>query len=250
MRRVRRNSLLCLSTTLFLGGCVGTDVGNPPDDRRTVATLSLRTYDAEAEAAVEPGALRFSDGSDVEQAWLVVESATLVGCDRMSEQTVNGPFVVELVSGAIHPQPIVFEVPEQRFCHVRVQPGVAKTLPEPAPPQLVGKTLFVAGHSADDVRYTMTSEVPRTLSWHGEGLMLDGPDNRFVTTFVPTRWLEDIDPHPQASHEVPVDLSRDPAAASRFLANLLQSSRVVKDIDRDNRISRDEYSHPAARPAP
>lgn len=249
---------LHLAPVLVLGlsvSCVGTDVGNPPDDEREVAaTLEFAAYDGPVEDEAElAAALVLEDGSEIDSAWFVVERLAVrpaSDCSQRGERVVGGPFVVDLVQRKVYPNPPVLTREREELCLLKLTLGPVKELPPQAPDRLAGRSFVTSGAAVDGTPYQLATSDSRTLVYAGTSLVADD-HVRFVATFVPRLWLTGVgfENLPDPPPDMPVDLGRDAASATRFLRNFAATSRVVADRDDDGEVSNEEFDSPAAHPA-
>lgn len=219
---------------LALTGCVGTDVGNPPDDRRITATLEFEAF-----VGASPSALVVAEGTTLEEAWLAID-AIHVGygdCDDPQESIITGPFFVELVSRTILPEPPVVATVPTTLCSLKLE-----VVPHPAeagaPEELVDRALYVRGFDGDQ-QFEVESSNTRMLPYVGKvGLQAD---SRLVDAFDPSEWVLELN----GRHSV---TDADPATVNAFWNAMRRGSRIVQDRDTNGEISASEFQTAIALP--
>lgn len=247
----------------LLVSCVGTDVGNPPDDERTViAALEFATYEPEADEsgstadsapAGESSRALIVDGStDITSLWLSIDSVVVTpaeDCRPESERVIAGPFYVDLLGGEVYPSPpILTEVPEA-YCAIRLQLAPAKEVPAEAPAALTGNSLWLEGATEAGTGLSIALDAKRRLNYAAEDFVVDGDDGerlRFITAFEPGGWLDEVDV--SAANPIEIDEMRSAAELAAFWSAFAAGSRVVFDENDDGRVDNDEFQRPVAIP--
>lgn len=251
--------------------CVGTDVGNPPDDRRVTGTLEFAAHEdgetgSEEEGTtadapdtatnaepggVKPSGLVTEGGTDVEAVWFSITEITVRDCADDTQRTIEGPWTVDLLDGTVYPdRPVLTESPAE-FCTVRLKLASAAELPEAAPAELSGNTLWLRGATDAGSRLTIASQGQRVLTYDGEDFVVDGEDGatiRFIAAFEPDGWFKEIEGGTMP--DVPVELndSGEMGALSAFWAAFVADSRLVPDLNTNGRVDVSEYDAPVAVP--
>lgn len=219
---------------IVCSGCVGTDVGNPPDDRRITATLEFEALEFDDDTA----ALVTADGTRIDEAWLNVATVRVASgdCESPTETRVEGPFFVEMVSRTVQPEPPVLTTSPRTICAIKLDVSEAGA---DAPPQLRGRSLYVRG-ADEGGDFMLESATSRILPYRSDGLLVE-QDTRFVNAFDPSEWIDAL-----AGKRVLSDA--DAAVINAFWTTLRRESRIVDDRDANGRISREEFDGPVALP--
>ena len=172
--------LVCCGTA----GCSSTGVGNPGSENGTL----------------ELGIVAGDDGSDAEalpsaalaQASLVLARIEWQPCDASEPPIVRqGPFIVDLLTGATTPEIPSVEAPPGGLCGFDAPLGPARDSAE-----LAGKSLSFSGERDDGVRFLLFADMHATLRVQsGDGQSWAIPDERrpLVWQMRPRRWAQRAD---------------------------------------------------------
>lgn len=239
--RLQRACLLFCALGAF--ACVGTDVGNPPDDdRRVIAKLE---FEAAAPPETSHRGLMLADGTEFTAAWLSIDAvrvrSSADGCsaDGATER-VEGPFYVDLIGRRVLPEPVIVADEASTICSLQLDFGPAA---EDAPAALVGLSVLVLGTGDEGRPLSLQSSTRRAVPYAGNGFVVGETDagvERFVNTFDPTHWFRGFD-----AEEV---TDATPSIVNAFFGALRTDSRIVRDTNSDGVVSPDEFSAAVALP--
>jgi hypothetical protein len=257
-----RSNYLWLPFFALVVSCVGTDVGNPPDDdRRVTGMLEFAAYqpstDDDSATASESGrasALVVEGGTDLESVWLSVDEIVVTpanDCRPSAERAIQGPWVVDLLEGRVYPEPPVLTRSPDEFCALRLELAPMKFGPDEAPVGLEGKSFQIVGTTPAGNSLTITSGSRRRLKYDGDEFVVGGDDTdeeHFIAAFEPDAWLEDLDVDNQGQSPIGLDDNRSPASIATFWSTFGKNSRIVRDGDRDGAIDGTEYADPVGLP--
>lgn len=228
-----------LALLLTLSGCTSTGVGNPYRE----TTFDLVSLDTSEPDATDPDA-GLAEGA-LEHAVLSIGRLELSPCDGSASQTtVEGPIVVDLITGEVAPKLPPIPTPEGGFCSLS-----APLAPARRPPGVAGRSIFLSGQRSDGVRFLIYAAAEITLrveardgqAW-GE---VDG--DALLWAFRPHRWVKqaeadsaEINAQEGELGVVVIDSSRHPLLYLAVLARIGASSGVYRDLNKNGQIDRTE----------
>lgn len=244
---------LCLVWVLVaLQSCAGTEVGNPADSEDI--QLALRGYDG-----AKQGALVLGNGDSVEEAWLLLERVELRRAERCggesgeeeeNEDTIQGPFAVELVAGQALPVMPMFKTQSQAFCLVELELGALEsdeTLPAGAPPELQGASVLLRGVRGDGEPFMVVAAVDASLRIEARDQVFSLTDDNHALLLgfalnVLLDGARDVRPSPDGI--IRIDDDTDPKQREAFERALRESATLFRDHNRDGAFGDDDLQSP------
>jgi hypothetical protein len=217
-------------------GCAGTETGNP-------FQVELR---ADAHSS-DPGAVAVGEGGAVvvTEAWLALDPIGLApssDCDA-AEPAGGAPdfgTADHAAAGAVLEE---FELDEGDFCRA-VLPFVraAAPLPEGAPPELEGSSVFIAGElTATGTPFRLVSTLERSIDVRAvaDGFALGPDEPALFLGFDVATWFAAVD---LAGAELDgegvavIDAGSNPELLSAFESDLAAGIELYRDLDRDGSV--------------
>ncbi len=252
MSGVRSGGALALGLVCVAAGCNSTHVGNPPADPGDPTVAAALSF--QAVEGAEPSA----GGVEVEAAWLVVRDLHLLPTGRCEggegggSVRLEGPFVVELVSGQVWGEDggAVLEGAPGAYCglNFKVRSSEGMVLPEGAPPELAGQSLYVVATWGDGTRVEVLSSAPETLLLRsregGLALPSDGALTAWIVGFDASSWWEGLEVEGGEGETVRISQTEDAAGLRSFRQAFKKSSRVYLDGDMSGGLSAAEEAAP------
>jgi hypothetical protein len=236
---------------LLVGGCVGTDVGNPERDDDSITEVRMAALESEPESTSSstqrevysptPRGLQLRSGLEIDEAWITVGSVLMRGgdsCVKRNESVVEGPFVIDLLEQRAFPSFPQLDTRSGEFCQVRIVADARRqgTLPDDAPEKLRGASLLVVGRRVDGTPFELVVEDEQELIFVGRDtpIVVETGDNVFFSTFSLATWfeelaLDELDAEQTAEGPVvTIDLERTPPTYNHFLRNFRQSALLYR----------------------
>lgn len=230
----------CLATTIFLTGCVVTDVGNPQDN---VEEDEATIVDFQAYESSIPNALVLDSGIEVTNAWIVIDEAEAETCEiegtEQIEVDYEGPIAVDLISGESFPRGLNLSG-AMRFCELQIKvDSTTETLPPQAPPELVGQSILVRAERADGVTVEILQNFELELRLRGEVEIQSM--RRLIVGFAANEWFSTDLVNAEAEDGVlRVDDDTNVELGEEFQERFRRSSGLFEDEDRDGEFDDDE----------
>lgn len=220
----------------------GTDVGN---GATATVSLDVRGYDdlAGAKGVASAGELQ------IDEVWVSLDRVRLrpgTRCTGPDERIdVGGPLVAELMSGLVG-GPVALDVELGTFCEFRAgfRRLDSESVPASAPPELIGASMFVRGHTASGTPFTVTSrqtEILRLTAIDGS-FALGEDDDSLVLAFDLGRWLAsiDFDDESEGKQKIVIDDTHDAKKLAEVERQARESARLYRDADSDHDLGPEE----------
>jgi len=155
---------------------------------------------------------------------------------------IEGPFIAELSDGA---KPLAMDLPEGRYCDVRVSLERAELSDAGPPAELEGHSVLLRGHRADGVAFTIRSQDKPDFVLRGrnQAFRVEDAQNELFLAFDAGTWLAGIDLTsltPNADDEIIIEPGLEAAALRVFETNVKRSLALFKDVNADGELSADE----------
>lgn len=233
---MNRRLLTALALALSLvGGCFGTETGNP--------SLALVAVDAHSSDPARVSVRGTTSAVVIDQAWIAFGAFGLVPEGGCPGTTGEREGAVLGVGDHSEPGAVSFDIPlddASRFCGL-VAPfaPLSGALPAGAPPELAGRTIVLLGHLADGTRVRIVSAFDGDVMVGDAGggafaLSTDEP-GLFVGLDV-ARWLGDVDLS-GATHEadgsIVLDDTSNTALRDAIDARIPDGVELYRDEDAD-----------------
>ncbi|MEM9191493.1 MAG: hypothetical protein AAGF12_20135 [Myxococcota bacterium] len=181
-----KNCLYLWVCAALLGGCAGTETGNPS------ATVAVNTRTSDPQVA----SLRVSEGGPVvDQAWVTMETIGLLENANCREPNLTNR---EPLGTGDHagPEPafVVFDAAPAEYCQLRIALAPTGTLPDGAPEELRGRAVVVRGRLADGTPFVVSSELSGEIVIAGATPFAVNEDRAaMIMAMDVARWFEDVD---------------------------------------------------------
>lgn len=242
------------------GGCMGTDVGNPEQDRRVA--LELAAWDGEA----MPGALSHHVGDvRIDEAWLTLdglEVRTFDGCNGRGESLLEGgQLVAELVSGLELPATPVAMPGSAELCRIELTPGAYAGAVDGVPEALRGASVLVRGARGDGTAFTLTVDLREPIPLQARAdagghtrLTLAHNERRLLVAFALGNWFDDevrreLDALDARQLEILTPLQA-PALSSMLRVRIRRSVQLFRDLNQDGLLQPGEAVGPVGQVDP
>ncbi len=240
MRRVSLAILLLL--LIAAPSCVGTDVGNPQQDKADVE-LEFAGY-----AETQQSALTLESDLQIERAWIVLSQFRF---QSESECGTDGPFdatepvVVDLLADEPSYEAPIFTKPAGDYCKLDLgfTSLEADQLPEGAPSDLAGLSVLVEGQRADGVEFRFEGEFDELFHLNGavQSFRLEEGRQHLIVGFALNEWINEskLD---RIEDEAPILINSE--SNSEFLgdfsASVKRSANLFRDENGNRRLDADE----------
>ncbi len=227
-----------LWTTIFLAGCVVTDVGNPQDNVEDEPT----TVEFEAYESSIPNALVLDSGIEVTNAWIVIDEAEAETCEVNGEQVevdYEGPIAVDLISGESFPRGLELSG-AMSFCELQIKIDSPEgVLPPEAPDDLVDHSVLVRAKRADGVTVEIQQDFELELRLRGEVEIQSM--RRLIVGFAANEWFSSDLVNAEAENGIlRIDENNNTELGDEFQELFRRSSGLFEDEDRDGEFDDDE----------
>jgi hypothetical protein len=226
---VRLRGLALAGALAGASACTGTDVGNP-----VIVDVSFASYNRSLASA------------EVDIAAIAVDRIRLrpasPGCSGSDAIEVEGPFPLDLVSGAMPEALRGLELADQAYCRIEIEWHSGAALGEPP-----GEDAIVVAGVVDGRRFTIASRRNDELRLDAispEGFNLDRVQAGLFVAFDMAAWLAGVelsDAEPQGDGSVLVDDDNNSDLLELFEANVEDAARVFLDANGDGILAPDEH---------
>jgi hypothetical protein len=238
---VRWRALLCC---LLLGGCTGTETGNPS----LSGSLGYDAYTTRPSvvallAAPDPGA----DVTVVDSAWLVLGDVGFVAqsdCSQPAEATAHAPGLGAGDHAATQAPATRFDAEVGRYCGVTLPLMAESTIPTGAPAALAGASILIDGQrpGAQRFRIVSTRQSELFLRSNASGFELTDESSGVLIGFDVASWLGTLDwgaAVANAKGVIEVDSAHNPELLAEFERRLGAGIALYVDRDRDGKLDSD-----------
>lgn len=231
-----------LFMSIWLSGCVVTDVGNPQTSpEKTETPLKLVAYDSTANTDLA-NALTLAIGLEVTHAWVSIDELQAEGCEVNGvepDELEFAPFFVDLISGRAYPEPIKL-ASDSTFCELSMEIKPAEgVLPGGVPADMQGLSIMVRAIRRDGTPVQVRGDFSETLRLRGDVNLRD-MDSLFVG-FAANEWFdENVQALLAEDGAVVIDPDTNTDTYDLFRASFKNSSRLFRDENRDGELDDDE----------
>lgn len=229
-----RSTRSAIAISLLMGGCFGTETGNPPS---VALGLTARSSDLSV-ASLEPEAT----GTRVERAWIALADVRAIeglACDHVASSAAVDLAVVDAITNEA-----LGGVPAGDSCGVRATLVPVADPPSGAPLSLEGRSILVTGVLADGRPFEIASASQPHVLVQGTPFRTREGDALLIAVDVAT-WLRGLDLAALATEPdgvVRVGPSGPAAARDAFEANLAAGLAIFADADGDGALDAAEES--------
>ncbi len=229
--------------SIWLTGCVVTDVGNPQTTtpQETKTPLKLVAYDSSPKTEL-PNALTLANGLEVTHAWVSIDELQAKSCDVDGGEPADvtfAPFFVNLLTGQAFPEPINLASGDT-FCELSMELKASDdVLPGGVPADMRGLSVMIRAVRTDGTPVHVRADFSETLRLKGE-VNLRSLDALLVG-FAANEWFdEDVQTLPAENGVVLVDPDTNADTYESFRDSFKNSSRLFRDEDRNGELDDDE----------
>jgi hypothetical protein len=222
--------------------CGGTEIGNPG---KSSTALQQVAYSNSADVSIGPSAAALQ----VTDVWLKLSSVTFADKDNTVFGVVPVPSACNLLARETCLPPPDFEAPG--VCQVILEFNADVPLPEDAPPDFTGATVWIGGKRADGTPFVFAADAQqssRLLNADGFDLA-DHPSLVLGTNL--GEWVNGTDlvgAEPDADGVIRVDGMSSPELAAVIAARVPWAFDLYEDVDADAALSDEELGSPLASP--
>jgi hypothetical protein len=199
---------------------------------------------------VQPEATALASGADVDQIWVSTAKFRLTpGLDCTSPDPkidVPGPAFADLVGpGFVGSEP-TFQTNVGAFCKLQFEFARAEkgALPASAPPELDDASLFLRGHRADGVVFTVRSRSTHAVRLDASdgSFFLDATDGALIVGFDVSQAVAALQLDQFGEDPIVFDENSHAEQLEAFEDALRTGSKLFKDDDEDGKLSDQESS--------
>jgi hypothetical protein len=225
---------------LLIGGCAGTETGNPSfngslgydaySSQKSVALLARPADDAELVTVVE-------------NAWLVLGDVGFVGQSDCAagDHAEHVPGLGAGDHAATQAPATQFELEAGRYCGLSVPLKVDSALPSGAPPELAGRSILIKGQTRKGAEFRIASSQARELFLRSDpaGLELNEASGGLLIGFDVASWLGSLDldsATPSADGVLVIDEDDNVALLTAFEQRVRAGVALFADRDRDGEL--------------
>jgi len=235
-------------------GCDSTHIGNPPEqpDINPLATASIIVTALAAESG--QGLHVPTREAGIDTAWVVLSDIQLTPADDCTDEAqidIEGPIVVDLLSGTTLPSVPMLSRPAGVYCRMKfkLQRKPNATLPVGSPPELETLSVWVEGHRSDGVPFVLEEDKPNNIvldSDEGRLELLEG-EQQLVLAFDLDAWLapELLDAIPDDG-PIHINATEQRELYLGFQKQLRLSPSLFRDGNGDGRLDATEEASPLA----
>jgi hypothetical protein len=235
------------SVAVCLGGCAGTETGNPS----FVGTLGYDAYSsAPAQVALQSSKNAGAASVEVSSAWLVLGDVNF-----LPEGACDGSDTLGHAKGLGAGDHVGTQAPATRFelfgsqlCGVQLPFKSKDEIPDSAPTELAGNSILITGiRGGERFRIASSANMSVTLRADSKGFELDRTHAGLVIGFDVAQWLETFDwtgVRPADNGELVID-ETNPEKLAEFEAHVARGVALFRDQRGDGVL--DEGSTPIAR---
>ncbi|MFO0612188.1 MAG: hypothetical protein U0414_06360 [Polyangiaceae bacterium] len=220
----------------------GTDVGNG-------LTVKLNLQLApELAATTESKKVLLADGAILDQLWVATAKYRLTPGANCSEPDpridIPGPAFADLLGVGFVDGAKTFPTDGNTFCKLSFSfhEAAADALPAGVPLELGGASLFLRGHRADGVVFTVRSTMKDTLKLDATdgSFELRGTDPALIVAFDLDAATAALELEALSGNPITIDDKTNPSALKAFDAALRKSAKLFDDEDKNGELSAGE----------
>jgi hypothetical protein len=223
---------LALALALIVGGCGGTETGNP-----FTAETRLHAHSSEiARVAV------LADGSEarIDQVWLGAGPIALIGDDCATPVVTTPAPAVDDDHAQPGAQELAYQLTPEPLCAIAVPLVQVATPPVGAPAELAGHSVLVVGVRTSDgapfrIRTAITGRVYMPELVAGEHFTITEDQPATFLGFDVARWIAggvDLAGATPTAGTIVIEAGTDAARTAAFEANLARGFELYDDPDR------------------
>lgn len=241
-RPVVNRVFAAFSVSLLLG-CNSTGVGNPGFETQE---LALVTDETEVNSPADAGA-QFGK-TTLSRAVIVFSELRLIACDGEASQTLQGPFVVDLVENRVQPELPVLDWPQSGLCGIDGELRLAQ-----APDLVAGYSVFLTGEREGKGTFLVRVALEGTLPMRPAKPPVEWSPSEHVWLWAlrPRHWIADSDlDEPDETDElgrrvITLSPTRHPVTFELVKTRLGERSSLHVDLDDDRQLDDAERDGPA-----
>jgi hypothetical protein len=232
--------LLWLALVILLGGCTGTETGNPKPPALELRFTGFSNEFGRVSVGLAGGAL------EVDRAHLRLSKVVLLPCAASGKRVEVDVGAVELTERP--PELVLVETEETQFCGAQVllAPDASDTSSELAG----GRSVLVSGRrAADGVPFSIKSGLELSVELKNTATATPFPSRKLLLGFDLNHWLQGvgIETATPANGAITIDETHLPDSLTTFEAQAARAPAIYDDADGNGLLAGDNQA-PAAGP--
>ena len=234
---------------LALGGCVGTDVGNPGEGAAEVE-LDARGYDSQS----NPGSLTLESGLRIDSAWLSMDGYQFKGGEGCENTTdaIEKPILVDVVSNTTVTETPSFDISVGDYCELDIAfVPWSGDVPDGAPAQMQGLSILVEGARSDGTEFVLRSDADNFIQLAAQNNVFALNEGRepLIVGFAIDEWFNEqtLDIIDAGGSSIEIDAEANTSVLAQFQGDLRRSGRLFRDDDANGMLSFAERMQALAR---